>query len=1332
MRKFLLLFFAMLFVSIGTWAAITISSTSISVGGTTYQGYGIYGAKAGEIAKLLSGDNSVTVRWNGATLDQLKSAEYIKVGDSQNPNVLKNEDLAALQNLSATKFLDIDGSTLAEGANIASIKAGSAIEAVTLPNNLTKEQVNGAGASLTACNPNFGSCLSLDAEMGEKEIYVYTAPCSSEEVEYTGTVTGGKGHLDNITCPLTFTSSSFTYTNTKFGGGEVTSCAESDIDAEGYVVPNPLKVELTKQDNPTHSYSYNGTPYPSNMLWGVTNGVTNQEIWNWGGTPNPLPPNTKLDDEVTHNYYYTYTWRNNYNNPEATLTYDGEPLGNETDGYYAMIENSYSAQAGYRFQASKEYNYTYTDPTDNCNVATASFTDGPHETIDVAYNQDVDLETKTITAPVEGGNSTAIAYVNKAGTLYKATSLDVNDCKEVDALVISGNINNGDISVGGDTGSSNDPWSEPTSDSDRFEPNGAIPAFYINNSITQIKSFDLSDCVIDDYKHLRVLSYNGNVSLEKVVFPKTLTQIPNRCCVAPGTNGCQHLSEIVFPTEAATLTIGDNAFSGTAITSLEIPGSVTSIGAHAFSTCPNLTEVEMKALQNNCTFGDYAFSSCGKLKHVTLSEKVQNISNCMFSQCLLLESVRIPSTCKTIGVRAFYECYDMHSITIPEGVEEILSQAFELTGLTDIYVMAKTPAKLPKIYAMSPTGGSGTLEDFGDGSWGKSTFTYQRTAGNNTVPVAHRGELGEDSTVGYDEVVTSWYQAEMSGTQGLGTGNALTALHYPDEMKPFFEGIDVSEFYSADKLSNVPGWQDSGRDDDTGETGWVKMLQGQGVTQADIIEKLTGEYTDDDGNTKEFIYLPQAYSIDPHHGDGSNPLMGPDKDGYYYPNQMDYVMRMASGATGTTAGTVLSAWGWRQFPLSVSIGDAGYEYFEKPYTRTWYTMCFPWHMQDEQLFQAFEQKLEMVEFVGAEMLNAGTTTDDKGNETVNYNLVFHFDKVVDTYYIDNEDIEYLREPDIDSETGQQKTRLINGEQRRLWKYTNKNNSSDVVTYPEGTIPGKDDTSPQAQAIREQYGRYLNIKNIMGLAGHPYMIHPAIGTPEEPATAIINGIKRKYRSDWTETEKRWSAENQKQERTVGTLEKDDWEGIINDGEGLQVPQASVFQSPLLASGTECKYVFIGNIDDYDAANDKIDKTLKKEMPIDNYHVVYYLGLASGDIYPKYYRKTSKGTGKWSAYSAIIVPDANAYRGIEELRGYKETISSGGAKAASIMFGEWEITTPTAIKEIIADAEQNGQKVQKCQMNVVYNINGQIVREGVPSVEGLPAGMYIVNGKKYMVK
>ena len=57
-------------------------------------------------------------------------------------------------------------------------------------------------------------------------------------------------------------------------------------------------------------------------------------------------------------------------------------------------------------------------------------------------------------------------------------------------------------------------------------------------------------------------------------------------------------------------------------------------------------------------------------------------------------------------------------------------------------------------------------------------------------------------------------------------------------------------------------------------------------------------------------------------------------------------------------------------------------------------------------------------------------------------------------------------------------------------------------------------------------------------------------------------------------------------------------------------------------------------------------------------------------------------------------------------------------------------PTEIKEIIAEAEEKGEKVQ--HMNIVYSINGEVVGRGSQSLSNLPQGMYIINGKKYLVK
>lgn len=1325
MRK-LLLFFAMLCVSVGTQAAITITTAPETwIGGTTYNGYGIYGAKAGEIAQLLNGTYKGTVNWNGASLSALQSAALIKVGSTSAPNVLNDDDLESLELLSGARFLDIDGSTLAEGANIAKIKAGSNIEAVTLPNQLTKEQVNAAGASLKACNANFGSCMSLDAEMEEKEVttYTYTDLCSSEEVEYTGEVTGTegnyKGTIPTLTRDVTLISnnSTFSYENTKFPGDVVSLTVEQVRNADGTYkttwTPESLKVALTQSDNPTRKYYYklsDGTliEIPSNKLYNVNmeTGYVNAENWGMNEVdsriPNPLTAGTQLIVETEHNYTYTYTlWNGEYDGP--TYTCPAEDVKGGAGAYYCELANPGNH---YSFPITANYAYSYSYVGTDCNVVTVENSPTyPGETIELEYNQTVDLTatTQTVNMPKEGGNTTVVAYVNTPGTLYQATSLDNYDVEVADALIISGNINNADISVHEGAGDPN----ASQNDDDAFTSTGAIPAFYVNHKQATIKSVDMSDAKIADYKHLRVLNAYG-ANLESVVFPKTVTRIPNYCCYSMGNSGNQNLSEIVFPTEAATLEIGDYAFHHCAVTSLLFPSSTTSVGNYAFATSPNMTDVEMQGLTNNCTFGNNVFDACGALKHVTLSEKTQNIGDNMFNQCGLLESIRIPTTCKTIGERAFQECYSIHEITIPEGVELIKVNAFELSGLTDIYVMATSPDKVPKIYAQDPIKGQ---------EGGPSTFSYQRTTGYNTVPNKTADEWG---SADYDEVM-SWYQEEQSGPKGLGTGRALLALHYPESMKPFYEAIDITEVYTADQLAQFTANGLVNYFTPNQYLDFVTDATLKAQVQGDITNRIVrdGVVTNEEadrlqdaqGQEIQLLYLPQTYAIDPYHN-GSNPKQGPDADNRYYPAQSDMVVRMVAGATGVNSGGtdgVASQWGWRQFPLSSSIEEIGEIPFEKEYDDTWYTMCFPWQMIDNQLFSAFNQKLEIVEFKGAEVFQ------DPEDE-YNYNLVFHFDEVAKAYYTDSEGVEYDRVRDGNK---------VDGAGHNLYIYTSKDGKNTVVSCPDEVLASGYDPKTASESVKEAYGKYLSIQNVMVKPGHPYMIHPSIGAaPGNPATVYINGVKKivpgegLYQSYATLAD---VAESQKVEYTVTSKEAG------------STAEAEAWKNPVTLKGG--KYTFIGNINDAVEKDGKSDNGVQ-DMPTEN-GPVYFLGVKPGTNYPQYFKKAKgKGKGKWSQYSAIIVPDADAIANVEGLDGMSVASGTNSAKGFDVAFGEWEIVDEdqmaTVIDKAVADGEEKNEPAKIQHMNVVYNIKGQVVRSNSSSVEGLPKGLYIVNGKKYLVK
>lgn len=76
--------------------------------------------------------------------------------------------------------------------------------------------------------------------------------------------------------------------------------------------------------------------------------------------------------------------------------------------------------------------------------------------------------------------------------------------------------------------------------------------------------------------------------------------------------------------------------------------------------------------------------------------------------------------------------------------------------------------------------------------------------------------------------------------------------------------------------------------------------------------------------------------------------------------------------------------------------------------------------------------------------------------------------------------------------------------------------------------------------------------------------------------------------------------------------------------------------------------------------------------------------------------------------------------------QETATPANAK---LFLDGIDMTGTTDIEDIFGGEE--GKKVEKFA-NGIYNINGQLVRANSDSTEGLPEGLYIINGKKRFVK
>ena len=81
--------------------------------------------------------------------------------------------------------------------------------------------------------------------------------------------------------------------------------------------------------------------------------------------------------------------------------------------------------------------------------------------------------------------------------------------------------------------------------------------------------------------------------------------------------------------------------------------------------------------------------------------------------------------------------------------------------------------------------------------------------------------------------------------------------------------------------------------------------------------------------------------------------------------------------------------------------------------------------------------------------------------------------------------------------------------------------------------------------------------------------------------------------------------------------------------------------------------------------------------------------------------------------------------------KEATNASPAKDVTFWLDGARQGTATAIDDITVDDQFGSVAPRKALMNAVYDIKGQMVREGT-SVQGLPSGIYLVNGKKVIVK
>ncbi len=216
-----------------------------------------------------------------------------------------------------------------------------------------------------------------------------------------------------------------------------------------------------------------------------------------------------------------------------------------------------------------------------------------------------------------------------------------------------------------------------------------IPGYFVRDSKITTVTIPTSVTSIGSY------AFSGCTNLSKLIWNA-------KNCTSNGSMATSNITQVTIG--ASVESLPGNFVSGSKVTSVTIPNSVTSIGTLAFQNCYSLATISIG--KSVTSMGNNAFSGCSpttltwsaqncnsnggmttsNITQMTIGSSVQVLPSSIANGSKIT-SITIPSSVVMIGSYAFNGCTGLKRVTIPDAVSSIENNTFrDCTGLTSITI----------------------------------------------------------------------------------------------------------------------------------------------------------------------------------------------------------------------------------------------------------------------------------------------------------------------------------------------------------------------------------------------------------------------------------------------------------------------------------------------------------------------------------------------------------------------------------------------------------------------------------------------------------------------